>query len=114
MVRDFIALGQSFPNNQCFHDWVEIIPSKDLAKVKGYVLVEDNTLGIPSLLHVMAILGHKDIKNVMLYVQVAETGSSDDFICEVAKTLQEATRLIEGGFEYVTGMEGVKLFRKRK
>jgi hypothetical protein len=31
-----------------------------------------------------------------------------------AKTFQEPTQLIEGGFEYVTEMEGYKLFRKRK
>jgi len=32
----------------------------------------------------------------------------------VAKTLQEACNLIEQGFEYVTEMDGVKIFRKRK
>ena len=31
-----------------------------------------------------------------------------------AKTVEETTELIEPGFDYVTEMNGVKLFRKRK
>ncbi|MEM2107988.1 MAG: hypothetical protein QXL10_01725 [Candidatus Bathyarchaeia archaeon] len=31
-----------------------------------------------------------------------------------AHDLKEACQLLETGFEYVTDMEGVKLFRKRK
>jgi len=38
----------------------------------------------------------------------------DDLVCRVAKTLEEAKNLIEAGFEYVTDMEEIKLFRKRK
>jgi hypothetical protein len=34
--------------------------------------------------------------------------------CKAAKTLEEAAKLIEAGFEYVTDVDGVKLFRKRK
>jgi len=36
------------------------------------------------------------------------------FICKVAKTLKEAAELIEAGFEYVTDIDGCKLFKKRK
>jgi hypothetical protein len=32
----------------------------------------------------------------------------------IAKNLKEACQLIESGFEYVTEIEGAKLFRKRK
>jgi hypothetical protein len=39
---------------------------------------------------------------------------SDEYVCNGATTLQEATKLIEAGFQYITEMEGVKLFRKRK
>jgi len=38
----------------------------------------------------------------------------DDYTSAVARTLQEARQLIEAGFEYVTEMEGAKVFRKRK
>ena len=41
-------------------------------------------------------------------------GVHDDLVCRVAKTLEEAKNLIEAGFEYVTDMEEIKLFRKRK
>jgi hypothetical protein len=33
---------------------------------------------------------------------------------KVAETLQEACKLLEVGFEYVTDLNGAKLFRKRK
>jgi hypothetical protein len=32
----------------------------------------------------------------------------------VAKDVQEAKQLVEAGFDYVTDIDGVKLFRKRK
>jgi len=40
---------------------------------------------------------------------------SDEWTCKVAKTTEEATPLIENGFEYVaTTTDGLMLFRKRK
>jgi len=33
---------------------------------------------------------------------------------KVASSLEEAVKLIEAGFEYVTEYEGKKMFRKRK
>lgn len=65
------------------------------------------------ILHVMRLLGHKNIKNTLIYTQLMSI-QDDDYVCKTAKTIQEATQLIEGGFEYVTEMEGYKLFRKRK
>jgi hypothetical protein len=38
----------------------------------------------------------------------------DTFIIRAAKTLEEATKLGEVGFEPFVVMEGVQLFRKRK
>jgi hypothetical protein len=37
---------------------------------------------------------------------------SDDYVCKVARTTDEAKALIEAGFEYVTQIEEVKLFKK--
>jgi len=65
------------------------------------------------ILHVMQLLGHKNIKNTLIYTQLVSF-NDDEYICKVAKTLEEATQLIEAGFEYVTDMNGYKLFRKRK
>jgi hypothetical protein len=38
----------------------------------------------------------------------------DEYHCSIAHNTDEAVDLIENGFEYVTEMDGVKLFRKRK
>jgi hypothetical protein len=40
--------------------------------------------------------------------------TNDEFTVKVAETLDEACKLLEVGFEYVTDMEGKKIFRKRK
>jgi len=40
--------------------------------------------------------------------------NADDFHVKIAETLEEACKLLESGFEYVTDMDGKKLFRKRK
>jgi integrase len=68
------------------------------------------------ILHVKELLGHKSIKNNLKHVHLANalSGQSDEWVCKVAKSLAEASNLIEGGFEYVTEMDGVKLFRKPK
>ena len=66
-----------------------------------------------NILLVMKLLGHKSLSNTQRYIQLLPD-LADDYICEVAITLQEATKLIENGFEYVTEMESKKLFRKRK
>jgi len=69
------------------------------------------------ILHVMQTLGHKNIKNTLLYTQLVSVGEDKGFICKVAKTPNEAVALIEEGFElhccYGENDE-IKLFRKRK
>ena len=70
-----------------------------------------------SLIHVRQLLGHKRIQNTMVYVNLEQaifTSKHDEFHVTIAKTLEEACKLLESGFEYVTDMEGAKLFRKRK
>jgi len=66
------------------------------------------------LLHVKALLGHKDLKTTLRYTQLLETLASDEYHCKTATNIKEATQLIENGFEYITEMDGTKLFRKRK
>jgi len=65
------------------------------------------------ILYVMRLLGHKNIKNTLIYTQLMEF-KDDEFVCKVAKTVEEASQLIEIGFEYVCEFENPKLFRKRK
>lgn len=66
------------------------------------------------ILFVQKILGHKSILNTMRYTQLVDLKESDNFVCKVARTLDEASGLIEKGFDFVTDLEGAKLFRKRK
>lgn len=58
-------------------------------------------------------MGHRVIKNTLKYVHLVNF-KDDEYICRVARTLKEASQLIESGFEYVTDMDGAKIFRKRK
>lgn len=69
------------------------------------------------IIHVQQVLGHRDIKSTMLYISIEEAlfqTDRDEFYVAVAKTVDEACKLIEAGFEYVTDMDDVKIFRKRK
>ena len=40
--------------------------------------------------------------------------AEDEYYVKVAQTLDEAIKLLEVGFEYVTDMDGAKLLKKRK
>ena len=68
------------------------------------------------ILYVKQLLGHKAIKTTLKYVQLVDLPQEERFICKVAQNADEATELIEAGFEYVTGEydDGGKLFRKQK
>ncbi len=65
------------------------------------------------ILLVMRTLGHKDIRNTLVYTHLIDT-RSDEYVCKMAKSLKEASELIESGYEYITEMDGLKLFKKRK
>ncbi len=65
------------------------------------------------ILYVVKLLGHKNIKNTLIYTQLIDFGD-DEYVCKTARTIEEAKQLIETGFEYICEMDGVKLFRKRK
>jgi integrase len=66
------------------------------------------------ILHVMQMLGHRNIKNTLIYTQLIQHDGDDEYVCKVAKTVEQASELIEAGFDYVCEIDGVKLFRKRK
>jgi integrase len=70
------------------------------------------------ILYIMKFLGHKNIRNTLIYVTIESTifglEDSDEFTVKVAETLKETCELLEAGFKYVTDMDGKKLFRKRK
>ena len=65
------------------------------------------------IVHVQRKMGHRSLKNTLIYIDLAEF-ENEEYVCKVAKTIEEATELVESGFEYITEMDGLKLFRKRK
>lgn len=65
------------------------------------------------ILHVMKMLGHRNIQNTLIYTQLVNF-ESDENHSATATTVEEARKLIEAGFTFVCDMEGVKLFGKRK
>jgi len=66
------------------------------------------------ILLVMQKLGHKKIETTMLYTQLITFNEEENYTCKTATNIKEAQDLIEHGFEYVTELDGMKLFRKRK
>ncbi|MCW3980326.1 MAG: site-specific integrase, partial [Candidatus Bathyarchaeota archaeon] len=89
------------------------ISFKTLRHYKGTVLYHQTK----DILHVKATLGHKNIQNTLIYIHLESAifkTVNDGFTVRSAETVEEAKKLLEVGFEYVTAMEGVKLFRRRK
>jgi integrase len=74
----------------------------------------------PDMLVVAEFLGHKDLENTRLYIQLEKSLfknlPNDQFITKVAHNVEEVCKLVEVGFEYITGeySDGGKIFRKRK
>ncbi|MGB9134128.1 MAG: tyrosine-type recombinase/integrase, partial [Candidatus Bathyarchaeia archaeon] len=66
-----------------------------------------------NILHVMQMLGHKNINNTMIYMHLVNF-ESDDYHVNTAKTVEGACELVKAGFEYVTEMDSTRIFRKRK
>jgi integrase len=68
------------------------------------------------IVHVMQFLGHKNIKNTLVYIHLAEElfKGEQEYVSKVAKTTTDTCTLVEAGFEYVCDFENAKIFRKRK
>ena len=65
------------------------------------------------ILHVKWLLGHKRLENTFFYTHLVRF-EKEDYVCRVAKNVEEAKALIEAGFSYICEIEGVRLFRKPK
>ena len=64
---------------------------------------------------VMRHLRHKKLETTMHYISGITTGGEEDYTCKATTNDNEATQLIEAGFEYVmTTPSGLMQFRKRK
>jgi len=65
----------------------------------------------------MRFLGHKSIKNTLVYIDLetaCHPNGGDEYITKVSSTEAEICSLIEAGFEYVLQKDGLAYFRKRK
>jgi integrase len=70
-----------------------------------------NDIGNPYT--VMVLMGHKKLETTQRYMHLLNF-NDDEWNCVGATTAKEATKLIEAGFQYVTTIEGIQLFKKRK
>jgi integrase len=69
------------------------------------------------ILYVMKFLGHKNIKNTLIYIDLERAcfpKTEDSYHVRVAQTPEEITELLQAGFEYVLQKDGLAYFRKRK
>jgi hypothetical protein len=69
---------------------------------------------IKDVLYVHKLLGQRSLKTTLRYIQHIVLPQSEEYICKAAKTVEEAIDLIEAGFQYVTKVDDVNLFRKLK
>jgi integrase len=65
------------------------------------------------ILHVKRLLGHRDINSTLMYTHLINF-EGDEYTSRITKSVEGARRLVEAGFNYVTDIDGYKLFRKRK
>jgi integrase len=68
------------------------------------------------IFYVKYALGHRRLENTLIYIHLAKslTDFPEDYSCATARSVDEASKLIEQGFDYVCECDTVKLFRKRK
>jgi integrase/predicted RNA-binding Zn-ribbon protein involved in translation (DUF1610 family) len=69
------------------------------------------------ILHVQQLLGHKNIQNTLIYVNLESAifqTENDNFHVKTATTPEEITQLLEVGFEYVCQKDSLIFLRKRK
>jgi integrase len=65
------------------------------------------------ILHVMQLLGHKNIRNTLVYTHLVNW-ESDEFVSKVGASQKEITELIKSGFDFILQKDGLAYFRKRK
>ena len=65
------------------------------------------------ILYTKEKMGHRRLENTLVYTHLVNF-RSDEFTARVAETIEEACKLVEAGFQYVTEIDNAKIFRKRK
>jgi integrase len=133
MLNVYLARHSMNPNDKLFGNWNSDLYGKyfryyrnRLAEKLGDPSLKD--IRLYSLRHLFAsklyhqtnnillvkeLLGHKKIETTLIYIRLIEV-KDGEYISAIARTVEEARKLIEDGYDFVCDIDGVKLFRKRK
>jgi site-specific recombinase XerC len=65
------------------------------------------------IIHVMKMLGHRNIQNTLVYTQLVDFQSAE-YYSAVAQRVDQARKLIESGFTFIFDVDGAKVLSKRK
>ena len=69
------------------------------------------------IMHVKYVLGHKEIKATLVYINIEQAtflADTDEWTSKIANTPEEALKLIDANFTHVCNMGEKTLFKKRK
>ncbi|MFX1286859.1 MAG: hypothetical protein ACFFB5_24685 [Promethearchaeota archaeon] len=66
------------------------------------------------ILYVKELLGHKELKNTLIYTHLVDFREEDSYVVKVASSIDEYIKLLELGFEFVSDYGNRKILRKRK
>jgi len=87
------------------------IPLKNLRNYSGAKLYDQ----LKDPIAVMRHLRHKKLETTMHYLRaITINDEEEEYTVKTATNIKEATELLEHGFQYVTDMDNIKIFRKRK
>ena len=100
LMRNRLAKRDSTLKNIRLYDFRHYFATNLYDKTKDILLVKQQ-------------MGHKKLDTTLIYTQLLNL-NEDEWTCRTANTIDQATKLIEAGFQYVTEMDSLKLFRKRK
>jgi len=136
MLTEYLARTNKKANETIFSNWRPVDYGKYFRTTRNRVAKEMSDQSIKGIrlydlrhyfatmlyhrtkdiLFVKQQLGHKNIETTLIYTQLLQFESQDNYTCKIAQNVEQATKLIEVGFEYVTGEynDGGKIFRKRK
>jgi integrase len=89
---------------------LKTIPMKNLRNYSGAQFYYQ----FPDPIGVMRHLRHKRLETTMHYLRAIVLNGEEEYICKTATTPQEATQLIEQGFQHADTIDGIHLYRKRK
>jgi integrase len=66
------------------------------------------------LIEIIEMLGHSSLRSTLVYTHLMKRTEKDEYISRATRSVKGARALIESGFQYITEIDGLKLFRKRK